>query len=505
METHMEPPVKTMKLGVSRPPLEVADLPTPEEVFKVKRIGLEELLLYVAGPSLIALGVSIGGGEWINSPLSIGVYGWKGIGWIILISALLQVFYNVELGRFTIATGETPIQGFGRVPPGRLLWIPLGLVFIFLAMMLGSWTISAGSSLFTLVNSRAYNPDEIQTVRLMGIGLLGVAFLFFLFGKKIERSLEASQGVFLAFILTGLVTITAVVVPGSYWRTAIASLFTPALPGGNADLTLLGAIAGYAGLASGLNFMLMNYYRDKGYGMGFRVGFLSGLGNRKPEQISPHGKIFLESEKNSALWKRWFRYLLFDQWVIYFIGILIGILMPSVLVGYLSTLPGTELPSQTGMITFIAEQLGTRYGSVMFGWGLLMGFFILFTTQIVILDLLARNLTDALYGTSSRFRKMIGGDARRFYYPALLLLIIAIAVLVHLDTPNIVLNLSSNISNLGSMIFPLALIYLNSKLPKPAKIKWWSYVVLLLNVLFFGFFFINFLSVQFAGQPLFSF
>src|SRR5512138_3467672 len=108
METNLERPIKTMKLGVSRPPLEVADLPTPEEVFKVKHIGLEELVLYVAGPSLIALGVSIGSGEWLTGPLNVGTYGWKGIGWVILISALLQVFYNVELGRFTMATGETP-------------------------------------------------------------------------------------------------------------------------------------------------------------------------------------------------------------------------------------------------------------------------------------------------------------------------------------------------------------------------------------------------------------
>lgn len=45
----------------------------------------------------------------------------------------------------------------------------------------------------------------------------------------------------------------------------------------------------------------------------------------------------------------------------------------------------------------------------------------------------------------------------------------------------------------------------NRTLPKPARIRWWGYVVLIANVLFFGFFFINF-AVQFTtGKPLVSF
>jgi len=44
-------------------------------------------------------------------------------------------------------------------------------------------------------------------------------------------------------------------------------------------------------------------------------------------------------------------------------------------------------------------------------------------------------------------------------------------------------------------------IYLNRQLPKPARLKWWSYVALLLNVVFFGYFFINFV----LNDPLFRF
>ncbi|PZG00113.1 hypothetical protein C1J01_48320, partial [Nonomuraea aridisoli] len=99
-------------LGVSRPDLEVTDLPTPEEVFKVSKIGPKELFKHAVGPSLIALGISIGSGEWLLGPLSVGQYGFVGVGWVILVSALLQTFYNVECSRYVIATGETPVVGW---------------------------------------------------------------------------------------------------------------------------------------------------------------------------------------------------------------------------------------------------------------------------------------------------------------------------------------------------------------------------------------------------------
>jgi hypothetical protein len=116
MDSQTAPPPgqAAQQLGVSRPPLEVADLPTPEEVFGVRQLGTSEIIRLVLGPSLIALGISIGSGEWILGPLNVGSLGFQGIGWIITISAVLQTFYNIECARYVIATGEVPIVGFGR-------------------------------------------------------------------------------------------------------------------------------------------------------------------------------------------------------------------------------------------------------------------------------------------------------------------------------------------------------------------------------------------------------
>ncbi|MBN2548967.1 MAG: Nramp family divalent metal transporter [Anaerolineales bacterium] len=502
------------QIGVSRPPLEVQDLPTPEEVYKVKRVGLQELILFILGPGVIALGISIGSGEWQLGPLNVSKLGFQGIGWVILVSAVLQVLYNIELARFTIATGEPPILAFGRTPPGYWLWIPLALFSFYMAFILGGWTVSAGASLFALFTGRVYQANELELVRIMGIGLLASIFVVTMFGRKIERTMEAVQGLILPYVLIGLLLVTLVVVPISYWGSAMLSLVTPSrLPEG-ADMSLLGALAGFTALASGLNFMFIGYYRDKGFGMGSRTGYLPGLLGGRASKLSSVGKIFPENEKNAAIWKRWFRYLLIDQWGIYFVGAILGMMLPSILVGYLAGLPGAQPPEQASVTTYAALQLGQRFGPLLSGWTLLTGFLILYTTQMVVLELLARNLTDGLLGFRRRARskqpetaaensseESIVQDPRRLYYPIMIGLIVVISIIIHLALPVQLTVISGNLSNFAALIFPLVMIYLNRQLPKPARITWWSYLSLVGNVLFFGFFFVNFLLTQ--GSALF--
>jgi hypothetical protein len=94
---------------------------------------------------------------------------------------------------------------------------------------------------------------------------------------------------------------------------------------------------------------------------------------------------------------------------------------------------------------------------------------------------------------------------RRAYYTIAILFIAVISVMIHLALPTGLLTISGNMSTLASIIFPFVLIYLNTKLPKPAKARWWSSVVLILNVLFFGFFFVNAMTALLTGQPLVAF
>jgi hypothetical protein len=497
-------PEASQQLGVSMPPLVIEDLPSPEEVFGARRIGPAEIVFMILGPAMIALSLAVGSGEWVLGPMAVGQFGFKGIGFIIMLSITLQTFYNIELARFTLATGETPVEAFGRVPPGALLWVPLALTCFYGAFLLSGWAGSAGASLFALFMGRPHNPQELETVHLLAVLLLFLTFLFTLFGKRIERSMEISQGIVMVMVLISLLAVTLAVVPVSYWSHALGSLVTVARPPRGSDVSLLGALAGFAGIGSGLNFMVTGYYRDKGYGMGHRTGFIPGLfGGKRVAMRS--GRIFPETEHNSALWKRWFHYLLIDQWSIFFVGCILGMMLPCILVGYLSSLPGVTPPDRSNILVFAALQLGQRYGPVLFAWALLVGFALLYTTQICILETLTRCATDAILGTSAWARQHLGADYRRLYYAWMLGLIILISILIHIALPVDLIILSANLTNLAALIFPLAMIYLNRRLPRPARIGWGPVVALLANTLFFGFFFINFLFAKLTGSPLIRF
>src|ERR687891_1775741 len=96
---------RTQQLGVSRPPLPVQDLPEPEQVFGVSKIRPRELFMYVLGPSLIALGISIGSGEWLLGPQAVGQFGFVGVGWVILVSAGIPNFYKRGIPRPVLGAG----------------------------------------------------------------------------------------------------------------------------------------------------------------------------------------------------------------------------------------------------------------------------------------------------------------------------------------------------------------------------------------------------------------
>jgi hypothetical protein len=491
----------THQLGVSRPPLAVTDLPEPEEVFKVRRIGPRELVMYVVGPSLIALGISIGSGEWLLGPQSVGEFGFVGVGWVILISALLQTFYNVECSRYVMATGEVPVVGWGRVPPGYLLWVPFGVFVIIFAFIAGGWASSAGQGVYALVHG-TIAPGGAEEPRLYAIGLLVVVFLITAAARRITRSLELSNWLMVGLILASLIVIDLLVVPFDVWWEGIRGFVTPAAPPAGITATEIGSLAGFTALASGLNWYVMGHYRDKGYGMGYRTGFISGLRGERRELMAS-GVTFPDDPVNAARWRRWYRLLMVDMWGVFFVGAILGMLLPTILMAHAVQVSG-EVPTDANVPTFVATALRPEYGDLMFYGLLLIGVLILFSTQLGIFEAMVRVTTDASHATSSRLRRLLEGDPRRFYYPFMLLLLVIIAVILHLALPVQLIRWSANMSNFGALIFPFMLMYLNSRLPRAARPRPWHYVILMLNVLFFGFFFINFIA-DFFGDPLVTF
>jgi hypothetical protein len=489
----------TYELGPGRAPLGVDDLPEPEEVFGAPRLGAKQVVTLVLGPALIALGLSIGSGEWLLAPLAIGINGWVGIGFVALISILFQAFYNMEIGRYVMATGEVPSIGFGRVPPGAYVGTILAIVLFYLAFITGGWAAAAGDGLFTLITGDIPGDEDRTTSRWIAVGLIAAVFGITLVGRKISRTLELVNWVLVLGILLLMLVIDILVVGWSDVGDGLEGLFRPALPPEGTAAGDIGAVAGFAAMASGLNYVFMNYYRDKGYGMGSRAGYIPALLGGEKREVAAIGTTFRETPENAARWKRWWRYLTLEMWIVFVPGAFLGILLPGILISHLAKETGTA-PSRETMPTYAADQLrATGEGDFFFYLSLVIGFLVLFTTQMVVFEMLTRNMVDAIYGSSSRFRTWIGGDPRKFYYPFMVLLAVVISLIIFQTLPTNLVAWSANMSNLAALIMPLFLMYLISRLPRPAKAPWYSYVILSLAMVFFGFFFLNFLVGELSG------
>ena len=85
------------------------------------------------GPGLIIAGSIVGSGELIATTKTGAQAGFTLL-WLILIGCVIKVFVQIELGRYTISSGDTCLAGLNQVPGPRLRvnWI----VWFWVAMTL---------------------------------------------------------------------------------------------------------------------------------------------------------------------------------------------------------------------------------------------------------------------------------------------------------------------------------------------------------------------------------
>src|SRR5687768_15408455 len=113
------------------PPWTRAELPEAPRFTWRNWVGL-------IGPGLLMGGASIGGGEWLLGPSVTAKYG-AGLLWLATLSIVGQVFYNLEVSRYTLATGEPIFTGKFRTMPGPMFWViaylllDVGSIFPYLA------------------------------------------------------------------------------------------------------------------------------------------------------------------------------------------------------------------------------------------------------------------------------------------------------------------------------------------------------------------------------------
>jgi len=133
----------------------VRDLPPPPVSYRP-----------LIGPGVVAAGVGLASGEFVLWP-----YIASQVGLVLLWGAAMgittQWFLNMEIERYTLATGETALTGFSR------LWRHWGLVFvvmIYFANLWPGWVTASATMLTYLVGGEAA-PLAIGMLLVLGAAL----------------------------------------------------------------------------------------------------------------------------------------------------------------------------------------------------------------------------------------------------------------------------------------------------------------------------------------------
>ncbi|HYJ85737.1 MAG TPA: Nramp family divalent metal transporter [Pyrinomonadaceae bacterium] len=445
------------------------------------------------GPGVIILGVSIGSGEFLLGPAAFVKYGLSLL-WVVGVAALLQTLLNVELMRYTLATGEPIFTGFMRTRPHATFWAWFYSILYFLQMGWPGWAGAAAGAVFFLFAKRLPGAADANLVYGIGVGLFLMCGIILLIGRRIERTLEYLNWILVVLILGGMGSLALLFVPLSTWGAALAGFMAFDVRSGSfqlippgADYFLLGAFAGYAGGGGVVNLTLSNWARDKGYGMSSAVGYIPAAVGGKKVALAHSGSTFLPTSAALDRWVGWWRIVRVDQWCVYFVGAVLGMMLPALL--YVTFIPSGSDIRGLGIAAALAQAVSTQKGAIFGGVIAVLGVWILFKTQLDILEGMTRAVTDMLWTGSKRIRGWRSGDVRVIYYGVLTMVSLWGIVALRLSQPIVLLAVSANMAGIVFIISSLHLLYVNTRLlPVELRPPMWRRCALVTLALFYGLF-----------------
>lgn len=443
----------------------------------------------VIGPGAILLAASIGGGEWLVGPATAVKHG-VDVFWIATTAIILQLFFNLEAIRYTLYTGEPILTGIMRLRPGSSVW---GGAYTFITIMqLGVPALARGCApvLFALFLSRMPGEQGENDTSLILISylvmVLGVVLLAS--GDKIERTLERVSWAMIAYIFVFLMFVNLWYIPFDHsWKT-FAGFFkfgtAPREADGHIDLLLLATLAATAGSGGIGNLIISNWVRDKGFGMGGRVGAIGGAFTGDEQGPSHVGKVFPLTETNLARWRTWWKYVEADQIWLWALGCFFGMFLNVNLALYIVD-PRLQLDGPNAG-AYQAQQLAAKLWGGLWGLGLINGFWILFSTHLGNTDAMVRNVTDILWTASPRLRERKGGISRIYFSVLICVTLFGGAALLFGKA----MQLFKFLGFIANFVLAVAslqvLVVNNTLLPRPLRPTWWRNLMLLACCLFYS-------------------
>jgi hypothetical protein len=118
-----------------------------------------------------------------------------------------------------------------------------------------------------------------------------------------------------------------------------------------------------------------------------------------------------------------------------------------------------------------------------------LGAWLLFKTQLDLLEGIVRAITDILWTGSSRVRAWRGGDVRAVYYVVLVAVVLWGIVALRLAQPFLLLQIAANMAGAVFTVASLHLLYVNTRL-LPAHIRppMWRRLALVAMSIFYAVF-----------------
>jgi hypothetical protein len=462
-------------------------------------------LRHLIGPSVIALGMGLGAGEFLLWPNLITVNGYS-IWWLFWVGLLTQFVVVHEIERWTIATGESVFAGMARLDRWAI-WPWFFLIATLAGFFWPGWASQSGEFTAMIIETVTGTRLAWQPLALL---MLAISWIGLAVSKIVYNALERFQiGLVLGFFpLLAISLLVVGILPAD-----MLALFEGATYGAGAPQalltgaqfpTLLIAVA-YAGSGGTLLLAQSLWLRDKGFGMAVYQGRIAGIRGRN-EDISETGYVFdpVGAPTMLARFREWMRVSKHELLVTFVLLIILSVVITTMLVSATLGVGNPQLAGNlTGMVQLQADALETAGGLWLRVVFLMGGAFVLFSTQLGIIDTVTRISGSIFY---ERFgRRTTFWTLKRtflFFLTALVLASMAIVLVSWLGgtaveglQPNFLVLIAGPFTITSMYIFTLVIGYMNvRRLPAELSMPLWKRLGMIWAVVLWGWFAVEDLS-----------
>jgi hypothetical protein len=449
------------------PPMPYRDMPEPLPLGKV------------LGPSVILAGLGVGSGEYIIWPYMTATVG-TGFLWAAMLSVTVQYFLNMEIERYTLATGETAVSGFVR------FWKPWGVLFCLFTILPNMWPGWATSGVTILTFLMGGGDVPLITIAILvasGIALTTSPIVY----QTLERAQFFKVGLTLAFLA---VAIVAAISPSAWADLPQAVTNFGRLPDSNVipiSLVLSGLV--FAGAGGVNNLAQSNWIRDKGFGMGVYIPRIVSPITGEEAAAPATGSMMRQDAENIRRFHGWWAVANKEQLISFWFICVFSITIFSTLA--YSTVFGQTIAGQANLAFIKAEGealktiVGPWFGTFFWVFGSLSMILVALGTIDYISRIVADVLKTVYLQQSQRWTES------RIYFLVAWGTIVAGSIILQsgFNQPLLLLVIAACLNGMVMFVYSILLIQLNRRgLPPALRVGGFRLAMLVFATLFYGFF-----------------